>query len=122
MNEYGYFLDKREGKLYVRYEFTVSTRPLRRRLWWPIGSWAGDPRTYDRTPIDELIGKPLRDCFTFKDQFRGGGWIFILRDGATTQPEFAEAEPVPPPKTKLPVEWRFGRWEKLTKKKGWVPA
>jgi len=48
--------------------------------------------------------------------------IFHLVNGGRTEAIKIEFVPIPPPKTRLETRWNRGRWERLTKAKGWVPA
>lgn len=55
------------------------------------------------------------------DQFQAyahGAYLVLMTEHEGT----SRTEPLPVPRVRGEVRYRMGRWEKLTKRQGWVPA
>jgi hypothetical protein len=103
----------RNGVPYVRTETTCSREPLRIIDYWPLPGATGRVEEGD---MASYHGDGYYSVAT-----RGEArWFRLPAGGATTTAERVE-EPIAPPKTKFPVRWQNGRWEKQLKR-GWVPA
>jgi hypothetical protein len=136
----GDFLDRIDGKLFIRNEDTEHDRPIRRRLWWPILATGGWPPCWFDT---ESSGEYCRTCGQRKDSpihdlsgdtlrlgGRDGSYGGTLRNGTrytvTIDPRGQavkiEDEPIVCPKVRAGIETRFyrGNWQKYLKSSGWV--
>ena len=49
-------------------------------------------------------------------------WRFRLWEGGETTPIKREEEPIPAPKTRVETRYRYGKWDKYLKSRGWVEA
>ena len=111
-------IDEIDGVLYVRYETTFSSEPVRQTLWWKIERvWrspfaigdAGAPKVGDH-----VVSNP-----------GGGGWsasYYTVHFDGRKDAERIERSPVPCPPTRgKAARWQNGRWEKLMAR-GWLPA
>lgn len=119
----------RDGKVYVRAEYTGYTDPEIQVCYYPT---ACEPRTLRQNGIES--GEPCepdgRDNSAGQynltnHRLMNGRYLMIaLVDAGRTKAEIVERIPVACPKVRAGVEvqWRNGRWEKLLKSKGWVPA
>lgn len=109
--------------LAVRSEQLMSDDPTRVVNWYPV------MRDVARSRIEHLpLGQALRyefgrGFFSYDRRFGGDRRVPVaLADGLGTRPALTEEYEIPPPKARVPLRWRHGAWEKLTKREGWVPA
>lgn len=115
----GFWLDGQDDlAFYVRYETMHPDKPIRVVMWWPIGS----RKKRDFFPGHQ-VGAPLRHRFS-EDGFNGDRVEYVLKDRGRTEAVRLIEVPEPCPKAwkGIEVRWRMGRWEKLSKHKGWVRA
>jgi len=109
-------LEERNGYLYIVSSDPDFDIPMLRRLWYPVGVRAADYQEHigqEMRPLGGGLYRPAEGVSRIK---------YRLIEGGATLPEFNETEPILPPKTRVPTRWRYGRWEKYLKHKGWVPA
>jgi hypothetical protein len=100
----------RDKKQYIAYTSTLYSKPVEITHYWPIGS-----------AVNSWIGCNLEDLETDFEvracnggNFRSpGGWLFSLKDGGKTKPDFSEQVNLLPPKTKMQTEYRDGSWYKI---------
>ena len=110
------FLEYKDGWLCVVDSDTLSSEPIRMTRYWPIAQGS----KYD---FEHLIGLWARQdlcCHTYSVP-GAGGLTLCLKDGGKTRPLVVEETAIPKPRGKQ-VRWNWGKWEKYTKRGGWVPA
>jgi len=111
-------LDHRDGWLCAREESLLDSEPVKLVQWWPL------IRDYRRN-WEEDLGQPLYyhgGSHSYSLKIAGFYRDFRLPQGGQTHSIAFERVPVEPPKrVRLPLRWRYGRWEKETAK-GWVAA
>ncbi len=109
-------IEEYENEAYCVMRIIDSNKPVIQESWFPTGMNAhGLRRSYG----DDIIGRKL-------EYEHGWGFYFRAPNGSritvpTTSKyaaRFVEV-PIDPPKSRLPLEWRYGQWWKETKR-GWV--
>lgn len=112
----GDFGDVHFGTVAIKVVDRDNQEPIRYTNYWIINGWA------NRKYWDQEIGLKV-------DYQSGRGWVRgdftgrgILYRTVSTYAGIMEQEPIPPPKTRVETRYRYGRWEKYLKSKGWVPA
>ena len=106
----------KEKKLYLRVEFPDYEKPFMIIVYYSFGVRARSHRQH--------VGKRVRQSLSGGGLYHDdNGLAFRLEHGGQTVPDkrYTEEEPIPRPKTRLETKYRYGQWEKLTKK-GWKPA
>jgi hypothetical protein len=92
------------------------------RQVWPIVALSTRGMTYCR--IEEAIGKPasLTDgrvsCYLGQGNYVGGA----LPELGATKSIIMEETPAPRPKCRSELRWQNGRWQKYSKRQGWIAA
>ena len=112
------FLRMKDGWLCVEYVSTFSDEPVEQTLYWAVAQ--GSERDFEH-----LIGKWAREL----NSLPGGYEVdlgyrkltIVLIDGGRTKAIACERRDLRRPKGKQ-VRWRYGKWEKYLKTKGWVAA
>jgi hypothetical protein len=104
-----------DGIPHVADSMVLSSEPTIVTRYWPLPSASGqvdegDEATYRHDGIYSVRSS------------RWGFRNFRLPDGVATKSVKTEETPVPKPRTRLPLRWYLGRWEKLSKSRGWIPA
>jgi len=105
--------------------YTLSDAPTLITHYW----WLGDADWLEAALSWWVAASPLEQTYRrpkYSDGvvslWDGREWRHTrLPQGGETMVECTEAVPVPRPKSRLPLRWHGGRWEKNTAK-GWVPA
>lgn len=110
---YGHLVN-RNGKLAVCYTTTASDEPVYLHRYY-----LSDVRATDA--MQEWVGR-----LVYSGRYDGNRWQIAdssLWIDVTGEVELEE-EPIPEPRTKLPKRWNGleQRWEKLSRREGWVPA
>lgn len=94
------------------YEYAEPIQTIR---WWPLPTASGRVKQGDK-------------CYYRGDGYylvytSNGGMNFRLPAGGSTEATKITREPVPlPPRTRLSCRWKDGRWQKLSKRDGWIDA
>ena len=109
-----------DGMLYIRDSFRLSDRPAEKVMYWPIERRACDI-------AEDLIGMPLtlsRDWEFLYSIRQHGMTRFEYRLGGDKQASHVEEAEIPAPKVRKGIEtrWNRERWEKYSKREGWIPA
>lgn len=107
-----------DGMLYIVHVDTDFHEPIEYRTWWPLGIKA---HHYRRDYGADRIGQEMREGRNPGEYIGGDGLKYRLEYGGQTVATYTETVEVDKPKTKLPVRWHRGRWEKETAR-GWVVA
>lgn len=116
------------GWLCVACEDTRYAEPVRTRSYYPVMRASATEAQRDYGPLPAAVreyGAPELGIFVKSDApafFGNGAFKFQLTDGGKTQPIRYVEDDVPAPKTRCPVRWRDGRWEKCLARRGWVLA
>ena len=116
-------LVERDNKLYVMTELAMNDEPILLKLYYPL-AYTSTAYEFKMTYGEQRIGKTLtynRIRGSYQDE--DGLWYPLLV-GDKTNPEFTERSIIKCPKTRKLIETRYmcGRWEKCTKRDGWIPA
>lgn len=105
-----------DGKLYIVTSDYDSQEPIEIRSWWPLGMKASD---YKRSYGADRIGQKMYRGSVPGKYLGEDGLIYNLENMGQTYSSYVERIPIPTPKTKLEIKWRYGCWEKKTAK-GWI--
>jgi len=137
------FLDRVDGKLFIRNEDTDHDKPIKRCLWWPVIRTSGYipcwfvPQDTDSEycrVCENRRGSVLHDLAgdTLRVGGRDGRYGGSLRNGVRYElwidPRAnavkVEETPIPCPKVRKGIETRFyrGTWQKYLKAAGWTAA
>lgn len=104
-----------DGVPHVRCPMTLFAEPVEVVRYWPLPAATGRVDEGDETFYQG-------DGYVLVTNSRWGGRNYALPNGGQTEAVKVEEFPVPEPKTRLETRWKDGRWEKLTKRSGWVAA
>ena len=138
----GDYLDRMDGKLYVKNVDVDSRDPIVRSLWWTVLSTSGWLPCWFQA---DSSGEYCRQCGQRKDSLThdvrperlhvagyDGRYGGTLENGArysvTIDPRAnavkVENVPIPCPKVRAGIETRYyrGEWQKYLKAKGWITA
>ena len=111
-----------DGFAYVRWGYALDNEPAMRWLYFPLGVKAATVK-YDygrELPLPLVhLGEGI-----YREKPEPGRLTFRLAQGGSTKSAVEETEPVPAPKVRKGTEtrWHGGRWEKYSKREGWVIA
>jgi len=104
-----------DNEPYVRVDLPLTDHPIMVIRRWPL------PSAKCRVQHGDPVLDYMNDCVLVRSSqppWEGSVW-FRLPQGGQTEAEMEEQE-IPRPKSKLPVRWKDGRWERLLKS-GWKP-
>lgn len=114
-----------DGFLYVRDSYGYQDEPIERVMDWPTGLRACNVR-------EDLVGAELKrhwDGVYYTLSIRqptGAPFRISLPQDGDTQAAFVEERPIAPPKVRKGTELRWNgpycRWDKYSKREGWIPA
>lgn len=107
-----------DGMLYIVHIDRDFDKPIEYRTWWPLGMKA---HHYRRDYGEYRIGQEMYQGRNPGEYLGADGLKYRLVNGGQTVSTYTEKVDVDKPKTKLPVRWYRGRWEKQTAR-GWVIA
>ena len=115
------------GTLCIRASYVECYEPIRHVSYWPLHTGLRfDRDVFDLFPELESGQVPVNACFaSFLFYFtRQNGHRIELRlvDTGRTKPIKTTLEKIDPPKSRLPLRWHAGHWQKLTKRDGWTYA
>jgi len=114
-------LREREGALYVVYETTKDSEPQRVRMWWLVQQTRGNQYSANRPEAGDKA-TANGDSHSWGCYREGCGSTGSVSFPGNQQAAFVETEDVPQPKVRKGIEirWYQGRWQKYTKREGWI--
>lgn len=103
------------GKTLIRYTDRSWSQAEEIIMWW-------EPVRITRSPYRPAFPQAGDEVECRGDEWHGPGYSLCVP--GKTQAIKVERRPVPPPKVKKGTEirWHEGAWQKLSARKGWVPA
>ena len=107
-----------DGMLYIVHIERDFNEPVEYISWWPLDMKA---HHYRRDYGEDRIGQQVREGHNPGEYIGNDGLKYCLTNGGQTLSTYTEKLEVPKPKTKLPVRWYRGRWEKKIAR-GWMIA
>jgi hypothetical protein len=110
-----------DGKWYVDSSDSKMDEPVLVTIRWKVIGMRSKPGNYGPMPeaVDGLTVTHVRDSDQF-EAYKNGNCLVIDTEHSGTVLE----SPIPVPKVHKGIETRYsnGRWQKLSKRKGWVAA
>lgn len=99
----------------VEFTTTMREKPIQRRMYWPVTEYEGSIPSRQAEPI--LLDPSDKSCFVGAD---GTGYedLRVCVDGSMNAEEVDEWV-VPEPKSRYPMRWHIGQWQRELKK-GWT--
>lgn len=121
-------LVKRDGKIYIRSEYTQGSQPVRTIMYWPV--------SHANAVIGEVFPLPARRADSGLYNVRrepdlnkadcgyDAHFSVYLPEGGNTKAEIVENVDYPCPRVRKGIETRYhnGSWQKYSKREGWIAA
>jgi hypothetical protein len=110
----------KEGRVYLVLEEPMDNEPILRRYWWLMNV---RPEQVKDGGLALHTGCGYMYVERNPAAFCSSSFISVPFDGKA-QAAGIDREPIPAPKTRRgeAVRYRSGRWEKWTKRRGWVSS